>query len=94
MGRRDAEEALKFVAGHDGLTKLPNRMMFNQRLEHALAQAQRNDSRLAVLFIDLDRFKVINDTLGHEAGDVLLCEVAQRLKKTVACHRYRGAARR
>ena len=80
MGRREAEEALKFVAGHDGLTKLPNRMMFNQRLEHALAQAQRGGSRLAVLFIDLDRFKVINDTLGHEAGDALLCEVAARLQ--------------
>jgi len=80
MGRREAEEALKFVAGHDGLTRLPNRMMFNQRLEHALAQAQRSGNRLAVLFIDLDRFKVINDTLGHEAGDTLLCEVAERLK--------------
>lgn len=80
MGRREAEEALKFVAGHDGLTKLPNRMMFNQRLEHALALAQRGGNQLALLFIDLDRFKVINDTLGHEAGDVLLCEVAERLK--------------
>ena len=80
MGRREAEEALKFVAGHDGLTRLPNRMMFNQRLEHALALAQRGGNQLAVLFIDLDRFKVINDTLGHEAGDALLCEVAERLK--------------
>lgn len=81
MGRREAEEALKFVAGHDALTGLPNRMMFNQRLEHALALAQRGDTRLAVLFIDLDRFKVINDTLGHEAGDALLCEVAARLRQ-------------
>lgn len=80
MGRREAEEALKFVAAHDGLTKLPNRLMFNQRLEHALALAQRGGNQLAVLFIDLDRFKVINDTLGHEAGDALLCEVAERLK--------------
>ena len=80
MGRREAEEALKFVAAHDALTKLPNRMMFSQRLEHALALAQRAGSRLAVLFIDLDRFKVINDTLGHEAGDALLCEVATRLR--------------
>lgn len=80
MGRREAEEALKFVAGHDGLTRLPNRMMFNQRLEHALALAQRGSSRLAVLFIDLDRFKVINDTLGHESGDILLREVAARLQ--------------
>ena len=80
MGRREAEDALKFVAGHDALTKLPNRMMFNQRLEHALALAQRGGSQLAVLFIDLDRFKVINDTLGHEVGDILLCEVAARLE--------------
>jgi len=79
MGRREAEEALKFVAGHDALTKLPNRMMFNQRLEHVVKQSQRSGQGLAVMFIDLDRFKVINDTLGHEAGDVLLCEVAKRL---------------
>ncbi len=79
MGRREAEEALKFVAAHDGLTKLPNRMMFNQRLEHVVRQSQRGGQGLAVMFIDLDRFKVINDTLGHEAGDVLLCEVAKRL---------------
>lgn len=81
MGRREAEEALKFMAGHDALTRLPNRAMFNQRLEHALALAQRYGTRVAVLFIDLDRFKVINDTLGHAAGDVLLCEAADRLKK-------------
>jgi diguanylate cyclase (GGDEF)-like protein/PAS domain S-box-containing protein len=80
MGRREAEEALKFVAAHDALTKLPNRMMFQLRLEHALALAQRGGSRLALLFIDLDHFKVINDTLGHEAGDTLLCEVAARLQ--------------
>ncbi len=80
MGRREAEEALRFVAAHDALTKLPNRMMFQLRLEHALALAQRGGSRLALLFIDLDHFKVINDTLGHEAGDTLLCEVAARLQ--------------
>ena len=80
MGRREAEEALKFVAAHDALTRLPNRMMFQQRLEHALALAQRGGSRLALLFIDLDHFKVINDTLGHDAGDTLLCEVAARLQ--------------
>jgi diguanylate cyclase (GGDEF)-like protein len=74
-----AEEAVKFVATHDALTGLPNRVMFNQRLTHALAQAQRYGRRLAVLFIDLDRFKIINDTLGHESGDVLLREVAARL---------------
>jgi diguanylate cyclase (GGDEF)-like protein/PAS domain S-box-containing protein len=79
MGRREAEEQLKFVAGHDALTKLPNRMMFNQRLEHVVKQAERGGQGLAVMFIDLDRFKIINDTLGHEAGDVVLCEVAKRL---------------
>lgn len=80
MGRREAEEALQFVAGHDALTKLPNRSMFNQRLEHALKLMQRSGSGLAVMFIDLDRFKVINDTLGHDTGDLMLCEVAARLK--------------
>ena len=79
MVRMQAEEAVKFVATHDALTGLPNRMMFNQRLGHALAQAERYGWRLAVFFIDLDRFKIINDTLGHESGDLLLREVAQRL---------------
>ena len=78
--RREAEESLKFFAAHDTLTGLPNRMMFGQRLEHALLRARRAGSRLAVLFIDLDRFKTINDTLGHEAGDALLREVATRLQ--------------
>jgi diguanylate cyclase (GGDEF)-like protein/PAS domain S-box-containing protein len=79
MVRMQAEEAVKFVATHDSLTGLPNRVMFNQRLGHAIAQARRYARRLAVLFIDLDRFKIINDTLGHESGDVLLREVAARL---------------
>ena len=77
--RMKAEEAVKFVAMHDSLTNLPNRVMFNQRLEQAISHAQRHDRKLAVMFIDLDRFKVINDTLGHEAGDVLLRGVAQRI---------------
>lgn len=79
MVRMQAEEAVKFVATHDALTGLPNRVMFNQRLGHAIAQARRYGRRLAVLFIDLDRFKIINDTLGHESGDMLLREVAARL---------------
>ena len=83
MVRKDAEERLRFVATHDALTTLPNRVMFGQRLEHALAQAQRHSRRLAVLFLDLDRFKVINDTLGHEFGDALLREVARRLRQTL-----------
>ena len=83
MVRMQAEEAVKFVAMHDSLTSLPNRVMFNQRLEHALAHAERHARRLAVMFIDLDRFKIINDTLGHEAGDQLLREVAQRLSENL-----------
>ena len=79
MVRMQAEEAVKFVATHDALTGLPNRIMFNQRLRHALTQAERYRWRLGVFFIDLDRFKIINDTLGHEAGDHLLREVAKRL---------------
>ena len=77
--RMQAEEAVKFVAMHDSLTHLPNRVMFNQRLDLAITMAQRNAKRVAVMFIDLDRFKVINDTLGHESGDLLLREVAQRI---------------
>ena len=79
LQRKQAEEALRFVATHDSLTGLPNRVMFGQRLDHAITQAKRHTRRLAVLFIDLDRFKVINDTLGHEFGDTLLRDVAQRL---------------
>ena len=79
MVRKQAEEALQFVAKHDALTTLPNRIKFQDRLELAVANAKRNQRRLAVMFIDMDRFKVINDTLGHEAGDLLLREVAHRL---------------
>jgi diguanylate cyclase (GGDEF)-like protein len=77
--RKQAEEAVQFVATHDALTGLPNRVLFNQSLDRALAVAMRHNRRLAVLFIDLDRFKLINDTLGHDAGDRLLIEIARRL---------------
>lgn len=77
--RRQAEEKLRMVATRDPLTALPNRSLFRERLESAIAKAQRHGTRLAVLFIDLDRFKNINDTLGHEAGDMLLQVAAQRL---------------
>lgn len=71
---------IEYLAYHDGLTALPNRSLFNKLLSQAISQAQRSKLPLAVAFIDLDRFKQINDTLGHEAGDVLLKEVASRLK--------------
>jgi diguanylate cyclase (GGDEF)-like protein len=77
--RREAE-AEKHLAMHDVVTGLPNRLLFTSRLDHALVQAQRHHRRLAVMFIDLDRFKLVNDTLGHEAGDTLLKEVGRRLK--------------
>ena len=71
---------VEFLAYHDSLTALPNRSLFNKLLSQAISQARRYDKQLAVAFIDLDRFKQINDTLGHEAGDQLLKEVANRLK--------------
>jgi diguanylate cyclase (GGDEF)-like protein len=74
--RKRDQERLKFLANYDQLTSLPNRGLFNQRLERALAHAQRFNKGLALLFMDLDRFKNVNDTLGHEAGDSVLKEVA------------------
>jgi diguanylate cyclase (GGDEF)-like protein/PAS domain S-box-containing protein len=81
IARKQAERNLQFVATHDALTGLFNRSMFSQRLQQALAQAHRHERRLAVLFIDLDGFKVINDTLGHDAGDVVLADLAVRLRE-------------
>jgi diguanylate cyclase (GGDEF)-like protein len=71
---------VEYLAYHDGLTALPNRSLFNKLLTQAISQAQRHRRQLAVAFVDLDGFKQINDTLGHEAGDELLTEVATRLK--------------
>ena len=81
--QRDTEMRLDFIAHHDCLTGLPNRLQFQLRLEHGVAYARRHKSLLAVLFVDIDRFKHINDTLGHEAGDQVLVQFAQRLRKCV-----------
>ena len=75
-----ADERIEYLASHDSLTKLPNREMFNELLRHAIEAARRYQWRFALLFIDLDRFKVINDSLGHDAGDMLLVEIASRLR--------------
>jgi diguanylate cyclase (GGDEF)-like protein len=80
LQRQQTEEIIHHQAFHDALTNLPNRILFNDRLELALASARRSERILAVLFMDLDRFKTINDTLGHSVGDSLLKEVANRLQ--------------
>ena len=81
--RKSLEMQLTHQAFHDPLTGLPNRMLFANRLEHALARAARNADDLALLFIDLDGFKVINDSLGHGVGDTLLVTVAEKLASCV-----------
>ena len=81
--RRDAEARLEFIAHHDGLTGLPNRLQFRIQLDHGIAYARRHGSLLAVLFVDIDRFKSINDSLGHDAGDQVLTQFSQRLLRCV-----------
>jgi diguanylate cyclase (GGDEF)-like protein/PAS domain S-box-containing protein len=81
--RKSAEARVKYLATHDELTGLPNRTLFAELLEHAIETAKRYERRCAVLFIDLDRFKIVNDSLGHEAGDLLLQEVASRLRQCI-----------
>jgi diguanylate cyclase (GGDEF)-like protein/PAS domain S-box-containing protein len=77
--RKIAEQRIAHMAHHDALTGLPNRVLLRDRIQQAIAQAHRNASQLAVLFIDLDRFKTINDSLGHQLGDRLLQSVASRI---------------
>lgn len=80
---KQGEEKLKYQAHHDTLTGLPNRQLFNDRLEMAIAFAKRHLQRVAVLFIDLDNFKNVNDTMGHYVGDILLQHVAEILKSCI-----------
>ncbi len=89
-----AQARLQHFATHDALTDLPNRLLLADRLEQAIAHADRNGTRFALLLIDLDHFKAVNDSLGHAAGDELLAEVARRLTATVRKLRYPGALRR
>lgn len=81
--RKETGSQIEFLAYHDPLTRLPNRLLLHDRFKQAHAAALRENTRLAVLFLDLDKFKQVNDTLGHEAGDQLLKLVAQRLEESV-----------
>ncbi len=89
--RKKAEERLRYQAMHDPLTKLPNRIMFDERLRAALARARRQTSRVALLYLDLDNFKIINDRFGHLAGDRFLQHVAEQM---TSCLRLEDTAAR
>jgi diguanylate cyclase (GGDEF)-like protein len=79
----EASDELRYCALHDHLTGLPNRLLFQQRLEHAAQRARRSHTHAAILFVDLDHFKLVNDTHGHRAGDELLVAVGERLSRVV-----------
>ncbi len=81
--KKQKEDLIFWQANYDPLTGLPNRRLLNERLEHTLLTGKRNNHFSALMFIDMDKFKVLNDTLGHEYGDLLLIEVARRLKSSV-----------
>ncbi|GAE33660.1 putative bifunctional diguanylate cyclase/phosphodiesterase [Halalkalibacter akibai] len=84
--RKNQEDKLKYYAYHDILTKLPNRMFFTEALQLRLSTAKFNQEKLAILFLDLDRFKKINDSLGHQFGDDLLIQMANRIKTVIGDH--------
>lgn len=79
--RKVMEDRLAHMAQHDALTDLPNRALFSDRLQHAISQAKRDMTRVALIFVDLDNFKAVNDRLGHHVGDLLLQSVASRLQE-------------
>ncbi|GAV19967.1 cyclic di-GMP phosphodiesterase Gmr [Mariprofundus micogutta] len=81
--RKNAEAEIRQLAYYDAITGLPNRTLFKEHLQQALQQAQRNGTRIAVMFLDLDNFKRINDSLGHKAGDQLLAEISSRLQQCI-----------
>ncbi len=93
LERQAIEDAIRDRAVHDPLTGLPNRVLFVDRLEHALSRLGRQDSLAAILFLDLDHFKLVNDSLGHHIGDELLAAAAPRLKQALRLKRHRRPLR-
>ena len=81
--QKDFETKLNFLAHYDTLTSLPNRILFQDRLKHAIAYSKRYGKKIALMFLDLDNFKTVNDTLGHDYGDLLLVEISKRLKNSL-----------
>lgn len=80
---KESEESLIYITGHDALTDLPNRLLFNERLVQALTEAEREKKQVGAILLDLDRFKIINDTMGHDIGDLLLKAVGERLRPAI-----------
>ncbi len=78
--RKQIEKKLEHIAHHDSLTGLPNRLLFMEHLTKQVARSRRENTLLAVLFMDLDKFKMVNDTMGHDVGDMLLIEVSSRIQ--------------